>query len=84
MTHGFRREKLPESGKENVYPINSFFDELCSRDKERMIKVTRLCHQEYNPGKPLLSIEECVRYIEMVGPEVWEREMKRAVDEDLI
>lgn len=66
------------------HPIRSFFEDLSDQDQKRMIAVTRLYHARNNPGKPELSYEQCVRYINMLGPKVRERELKRAVDAKLV
>lgn len=64
-----------------AWPVRSFYGDLDTKSADRLIRITRQAYADLNPGKPELSVEDCVKYIEMVGPDVWERELKAAVDE---
>lgn len=70
---------LEHDGKRPL-PKYGFHGDLDTKSADRLIRVTRRAYKEMNPGKPELSVERCVEYIEMVGPDVWERELKQAVD----
>ena len=70
---GFRTEKARE--------IAAFIDDLSFRDLTRLRATTRQQYARLNPGKPELTDEQCDSYIQMVGPEVHEREIRAAVDQ---
>lgn len=47
----------------------AFVADLEPKDLERLCVILRRVHQEYNPGKPELSIEKCHEYINKNGPD---------------
>lgn len=70
--------------KGRVSPIRSFFGDLSEKDKHRMMIITQRAYAELNPGKPALSLEQCVAYIETVGPDVWEKHLRMFIDEERV
>jgi len=48
---------------------STFAAELEPKDLERLIAILRRVHRAWNPGKPELSYEKCIDYINRNGPE---------------
>lgn len=47
----------------------AFVADLEPRDLERLRTILQRVHQQYNPGKPELSVEKCDEYINRNGPD---------------
>lgn len=63
-----------------VVAPKSFLSELDPRDLERLRRITRQAHRKNNPHGRLLSLAECDRIIEELGPESAARVVRAAVD----
>lgn len=73
--------KITEITPQTHREVASFTDDLSWIDHKRLREVCRQRHRELNPKKPDLTDAQCDRYIEMVGPQIHENEIKAAVDE---